>query len=51
MNKQMLAKIVVKGAVGLVVSAGIGYAIKGERVLGAKIDEYFTKTITDVISN
>ena len=50
MNKQAIARLLVKGAVGLVVSAGIGYAIKGEKALGIKIDEYFAKA-TDITAN
>ncbi len=50
MNKQLIVKFAVKSAIGLVVSAGIGYAIKGEKALGIKIDEYFAKA-TDVTTN
>jgi hypothetical protein len=51
MNKQLIVKFAVKGVVGLVVSAGIGYAIKGEKALGVKIDELFTKTADVVTEN
>lgn len=46
MNKQMIAKWMVKAVIGAAVSTAIGYAIKGERALGEKIDEYFTKATT-----
>ena len=50
MNKQLIARMLVKGAVGLVVSAGIGYAIQREKAHGLKIYEYFAKA-TDVTTN
>lgn len=40
LNKNKIAKIAVKAGVGFVISAGIGYAIKLERHIGAKIDAY-----------
>lgn len=36
-----LAKLLVKGALGLAVSAAIGYTIKMENKLGERIDEHF----------
>lgn len=41
MNKAKLAKIVVKTVLGFGVSAAIGYTIKGEKLAGVKIDNYF----------
>jgi hypothetical protein len=43
MDKHKLAKFAVKAAVGAVGSAAIGYLIKGEKLAGVKIDEYFEK--------
>lgn len=51
MNKQTVARIAVKAAVGFVVSAGIGYAIKGEKILGTRIDEYFATKAADITTN
>lgn len=45
-NKQNVARLVVKGALGLAISASIGYAIKAEKFLGVRIDEYFTPPVT-----
>jgi len=45
-SKQNVARLVIKGALGLVISTGIGYAIKAEKVLGIRIDEYFTPPTT-----
>lgn len=39
--KSKIAALVVKGIVGLTVTAGIGYAIKAERLAKEKIDDYF----------
>lgn len=49
MNKNMIAKLVVKGVLGLAVSSAIGYAIKGQRILDARIDEYFATAVNTVM--
>lgn len=41
MDKQKLAKIVVKTAIGMVGSLAIGTLIKGERLAGSKVDAFF----------
>lgn len=41
MNQQKIIKIVVKGALGLGVSALIGATIKTENKIGAVIDTFF----------
>lgn len=43
MDKRKLAKYAAKAVVGAVGSAAIGYLIKGEKLAGVKIDEYFDK--------
>lgn len=40
MNKTKIAKIVVKTGLGFAISAAIGYAIKAQKHLDAKIDAY-----------
>lgn len=46
-DKAKLAKTAVKIGIGMVGSLTIGYVIKGEKALGAKIDEIFVKPATD----
>lgn len=41
MKNPKLMKAIVKGALGFLVSAGVGYAIKAEKKLAVQIDEYF----------
>lgn len=43
MDKNKIAKLVVKGVIGLAVSAAIGTMIKTEKAVGTAIDEYFKK--------
>lgn len=39
-----LVKFVVKGALGLIVSAAIGYTIKAEKMIEKRIDDHFDET-------
>lgn len=41
MNKAKLARFLVKGATGIVFSAFIGYTIKMEKKIEARIDDHF----------
>lgn len=41
MDKAKLASGVIKIALSLIVSAGIGYAIKAQKIADSKIEEYF----------
>lgn len=46
MDKAKVAKFVVKGVIGITVSAAIGSMIKMEKGVGLKIDEYFNSKQT-----
>uniref|UniRef100_A0AAU7H0I6 Uncharacterized protein n=1 Tax=Streptomyces phage Scarif TaxID=3158858 RepID=A0AAU7H0I6_9CAUD len=47
MNKPKAAKFIVKQGIGLIFAAAIGYAIKMEKKIEARIDDHYAEPKSD----